>query len=340
MIRYLLLSTSVALAGCSSNAPADTTPQDPVALVSLTRASTGGVAETQTLYGAIELGADNQFTLSAPAEATVASLIRPAGSAVSRGQAVIALKASPTTQATYAQYAAVARSAQQAYERAKRLRADGLVSDAEVESARAAAAGAAAQARALSAQTAGLVLRSPGAGYVQSIAVNPGDLVAAGATVATIARAGDLRAKFGIDPVLVSKLSRGKGISIARAGGGSAVTVPIASVDPSADPQTRLASIYVRVPAGLGIGAGQTLTGQVTLAQSDAGVTIPYPALLDEGGQPYVYVVDKGVAHRRDVVAGASDGKSVAITSGVKASELVVTAGGTALEDGMKVRPK
>ncbi|MCT2560200.1 efflux RND transporter periplasmic adaptor subunit [Tsuneonella sp. YG55] len=298
------------------------------------------MAQTQTLYGAIELSADNQFTLSAPVEATVAALLRPAGSPVARGQGVVSLRASPSTQATYAQNAAAARSAQQAYERAKRLRADGLVSDAEVESARSAAAGASAQARALSAQTGGLVLRSPGAGYVQSIVVNPGDLVAAGATVATIARAGDLRARFGLDPALVSQLVRGKGVRIARPGGGEAAIVPILSVDPSADPQTLLASLYASVPAGLGIGAGQTMTGEVTLAEASNAVTIPYSALLDEGGQPYVYVVTKGVAHRRDVVAGASDGPTVAIAKGVAVGDVVVTQGGTALEDGMKVRTK
>lgn len=340
MIRYLLYAATIALAGCSSGTPADTATPDPVALVSLARASSGGVADAQTLYGAIELGADNQYTLSAPAEATVASLLRPAGSFVRQGEAVVALRASPTTQATFAQNASAARAAQQAYERARRLRGDGLVSDAEVESARAAVEGAAAQARALSAQTSGLTLRAPGAGYVQSVAVNPGDLVAGGATIATIARSGALRAKFGIDPVLVGRLDRGKGIRIALAASGPAATVPIASIDPSTDPQTRLSSIYAQVPSGFGAGTGQTLTGLVTLARSGEGVTIPYSALLDDGGQPYVYVVTRSLAHRRDVTAGASDGKSVSIIQGLKPGEVVVTAGGTALEDGMKVRTK
>lgn len=340
-MKFLPLSlTLLALSACSSGAPATQDSATPVALVSLARASGGGVAQTQTLYGAIELSANNQYTLSAPAEATVAALLRPAGSSVARGDGVVALRASPATQASYAQNAAAARSAQEAYERARRLRADGLVSDAEVESARAAAAGAAAQARALSAQTGGLTLRAPGPGYVQTIVVNPGELVAAGATVATIARSGDLRARFGLDPALVSSLVRGKGVKIARPGSDTSVTVPIVSIDPSADPQTRLASLYASVPSGLAIGAGQTLTGEVTLAESGNAVTIPYSALLDEGGQPYVYVVDKNVAHRRDVVPGASDGQTVAIDHGLNPGEVVVTQGGTALEDGMKVRTK
>ena len=341
MIRSFVSALAcVALAACSSgNSSPDAAPT-PAALVSLARAQFGSVAQTQAVYGAIEQNADTQYTLSAPAEAVVKRLVRQVGSPVSRGQAVVALRPSPNTRATLAQNQANARTAQQAYERAKRLRADGLVSDAEVQSARAAAESAAAQAQALRAQTGGLMLRSPGAGYIQSITVNPGDLIAAGAKVATISRSGDLRARFGIDPALLGQLVRNSGIRISRAGSDGAATVPIISIDPSVDPQSRLASIYVNVPSGLGIGAGQPLKGDVTLRQAGNAVTVPYAALLDDGGQPYVFVIKNGVAKRRDVTPGASNGETVAIEKGVAPGDAVVTQGGTALEDGMKVRTK
>ena len=53
-----------------------------------------------------------------------------------------------------------------------------------------------------------------------------------------------------------------------------------------------------------------------------------------------MFVVASGTAHRRDVTVGATDGDRVAITRGVKAGERVVTQGGTAVEDGIKVRTK
>ena len=101
-------------------------------------------------------------------------------------------------------------------------------------------------------------------------------------------------------------------------------------------PQTKLASLFAQVPARLGIGAGQTLSGTVTLQQAGDAVTIPYAALLDDGGQPYVYVVQGGIAHRRDVVPGPADGARVAIEKGVNAGDRVVVKGGTALEDGIR----
>ena len=327
------------IAGCSGSSDTATAP-DPTALVTLATAQRGGVAATQTIYGAVEQNADTQFTLVAPIEAIISRIAAPVGSMVGQGDLVVALSPSPSTRAQMARLSAESRTAQLAYERAQRLRSDGLVSDAEVESARAAAEGARASQAALTTQSGQLALRAPAPGFVQSITSSPGDLAAAGATIATISRGGDLRARFGIDPQSIGRLSRGSGVTLSSAGGGQSITVPILSVDPAVDPQTRLASVYARVPAAYRTGVGQPLSGTVTLEQASSAVTVPYDALLDDGGQPYVFVVAKGVAHRADVAIGASDGSSVAITRGVRAGDRVVTKGGTAVEDGTKVRTR
>lgn len=339
LLSSLAAAAALLLVGCSGSAPSDPAPT-PAALVSLAVAQNGAVASTHTVYGAVEQNADTQFTLSAPVQATVSRIAAPVGTPVARGQLVVALSPSPTTRADIARAEADFRSAQQAYQRAQRLRADGLVSDADVEAAREAAQRAQAAQSALSAQAGQLALRAPGPGFVQAIASNPGDLVAPGAMIATISRGGDLRARFGIDPALLGRLSRGRGVQVQQGTGGPPVVLPIQSVDPTVNPLTRLASIYVTVPASFSGGAGQPLKGEVTLEQSGNAVVVPYSALLDDGGQPYVFVVSKGVARRRDVQVGASDGTTVAVTKGVRTGEQVVVQGGTALEDGMKVRTK
>lgn len=335
----LVLAAAMLLAACSGTST--TAPSaDPTALVALSTAQKGGVASTQAVYGTIDQDAGSQFMLSAPIEAMVTRIAAPAGTAVTRGQLVVELMPSPSTRAQISKLSAEARAAQLAYERAQRLRADGLVSESEVESARVTAQGAQANQAALATQSGELALRSPGTGYVRSITTSPGELVSAGTPVATISRSGNLRARFGIDPALIGRLSRDAGIRISRSSGDQPVTLPITSVDPSADPQTRLASVYVGLPAAFESGTGQPLSGEITLEQSSSAVTIPYEALLDDGGQPYVFVVGKGVAHRKDVELGASDGTIVAIVKGVQVGDQVVTQGGTALGDGTKVRTK
>ncbi|CCA92533.1 efflux RND transporter periplasmic adaptor subunit [Novosphingobium sp. PP1Y] len=340
MKQPLILVAFATLAACSGGGGGQGNSTAPVALVSLGTATRESVAERRTLYGAVEKGAEAQYTLSAPAESVVGGVPAPVGTPVKRGQLVVRLRPSPGTNAQLLQARSEYQAASQALARAERLRGDGLASDADVESARKTAQGAQAMLRSLTSQTNGLALRAPGAGYVQSVAVNPGDLVSQGMTIATISRVGTLRARFGISPAVAGKLSSGTALMIRPSDGGPSFSAPILSVDQTVDPQTRLASVYVRVPPEQGLGPGQSLTATVPVTTASGAVTVPYDALLSDGGQPYVYVVKGEVAHRHDVTTGPAGGNRVAITQGVSADDKVVTAGGTGVEDGMKVRTK
>ena len=333
-----------ALGACSGAADEDDAASStPVALVSLGRAEAGAVAAEVTLYGTAEAGPGGKLTLSAPAEATVVAIVAPVGTRVAVGAVVARLAASPTTRVDFVKAQSDARAADAALARAERLKADGLGSNAEVEAARAAATSANATRTAMAARTGGLTLRAPAAGIVETIASAPGDLVQPGLAVATITRATDLRARFGVDPATARTLHVGAPLHVHAGGATAPFDASIETMNPAADPQTRLASIFARIPASTGIGAAQTLTATADGAASstaDTRVTVPYAALLDDGGQAYVYVVTAGVAHRRDVTAGAARGDRVAIAGPVRPGEQVVVAGGTAVEDGMKVRTK
>lgn len=335
-ITGLALTLALVVGACSKATP-EQAPV-PTALVSLANVAEGGIAETVTLYGAAETSASGRTALVAPIEANVVAIAAPVGTAVSAGQVVARLSAGPVARLDLTRAESDARLASAALARAQRLRADGLVSNAEVDTARAAAQSALATRASLGARSGALVLRAGNAGFVDTVTPAVGDLVAAGGVVATIARSGDIRARFGVDPALARRLGRGARLSIVPSGDGAPFTAPVLSVDPVVDPTTRLASVYTLVPASAGIGPGEALTAQVRVSKAKAALTIPYAALLDEGGQPYVFVVRNGFARRRDVVTGPAGDQQIAILKGLSGSESVVVAGGTALEDGMKVR--
>ena len=339
-VKLPLITLSVLLAGCSGDtatAPAEPTP---AALVTLARATPGSLERTVALYGTAESSASGGQALSAPAEAIVSSLLVSVGSAVSRGQVVARLSPAPTVKLDLARASADARAADAAYARAQRLRADGLVSDAEVESARAAKASADATRASLTSQTGALTLRAPVAGFVDTVPVSPGDRVPAGGTVATLTRGGTLRGRFGVEPAVARTLRPGQRVLVTTTGGAAPFAAPITAVTPLIDPATRLASVFTSLPDGAAVAPGEALSGEVTVGGSGDALTIPYEALLDEGGQPYVYTVSGGVAHRRDVTIGPVSNGRVAITKGIGPGDQVVVKGGTAVEDGMKVRTK
>ncbi len=325
------------MAGCSAP-PAEEKAPDPVATVRTAVATTGAAPRTVALYGTAEAGPGAERALAIEVEARLTRIVAPNGTAVGAGQVVAVLAPTPTARLDATKAATDLAAARLALARAQRLRADGLMADADVETARTAAASAAATLSASAQRTASLTLRAPAAGTVQALTARPGDIVAAGVAVATLATHGEVRARFGIDPALAGSIHAGQPLRVTGPGGGG-VTAVVTGVDPQVDPTTRLASVFARLPAGSRIGPGETLRADVSSGGGAvAGVVVPYAALLDDGGRSYVFVVQGGVAHARDVVPGNSSGDSVVVARGLAPGDRVVVSGGTALDDGMKVR--
>jgi RND family efflux transporter MFP subunit len=326
----------ILLPACSSSPP-DESPE-PQALVKLAMVGREAVGETVRLYGVADNGPSGRADLFAPIEARFVAIEAPVGSAVRPGQVIVRLAPGPTAMLDTAKARSDAQAASAAYARAMRMRNDGLMSDADVETARATKASADATLASLTGHN--LSLRAPRAGYVETISGTPGDLLPAGTSVVAIGSTGAVRARFGVDPAVVHNLRAGAPIAISTASSIRVVPTRLSAVDPMVDPQTKLAAAYADLPAGTAVRPGETLTGEATMQGTEQALAIPYAALLDDAGQPFVFVVVKGTAHRRDIVTGPSDGRIVAVTKGLSPGERVVVEGGTALDDGMKVRLK
>ncbi|WP_293881236.1 efflux RND transporter periplasmic adaptor subunit [Sphingomonas sp.] len=334
----ILLLPMFALTACGE-AEAPTAEVAPTATVKSARASLGISAGDLAVYGVTEAGPGGEQSVVAAREAILTAILAPTGTAVRAGQPIVTLRPSPTAALERAKASSDATLANAALSRALRLRSDGLVSDADVETARAAVRAAVATQAATG--SGGNVLRAPAAGTVQALNARPGDQIAAGTAVASVAIAGERRARFGVDPATAARIHPGQSIRIDGLSGGAAttaatVTATVVGVDPAVDATTRLASVFARLPVTFGVGT--PLRGHIAIGGQTSGVTIPYAALLDDGGKSFVFVIDRGVAKRRDVAPGNTAGDSVTILTGLKEGERVVTEGGTALEDGMKIR--
>lgn len=330
----------LSLQGCSSQSSSDAQTKVPAALVKTATAVVGPVETRLRLYGAADGGTAANRTLAPLTEAILVRIEAPVGTRVPSGGIVARLRASPATSLDLARARADAAAAVNQHARMRRLRGDGLASDADVESARLAAESNQALAASLAMRQSSLVLRAPFAAIVSSINASPGDTIAPGVTIATLVPASATRAKFGVDPEEARLIRPGATLSILDARGTVKFSVPIQSVDPGVDSVTRLAAVYVMLPGGAVIGSGEPLIGEVAIETSNSLPTIPYGAILSDAGQPYVFVVRNGTAMRANLVLGATSKTTAAVVSGLKVGDIVVTEGGTALDDGMKVRLK
>ena len=330
----LLLLTFVV--GCARNG--NEAEVRPVASVTTAVVASGSADETVPAYGVAEFAPDAERSLIAPIEATLSRIIAPPGSLVGVGEAVAVLGPTSASSLELGKARSDAITADAASARAQRLRSAGLAGDGEVETARAAARTADAAARSLDSRfAAGLVLRSPVAGVVESVAVEAGGVAAQGATVVRIGALKGVRVRLGVDPAMASRLRNGLTVRLAPLAGGLARDGAIIAIDPRLDSQTRLAAVYVRAPAGA-FAPGEPVKGMIVVGAHRGVTLIPRAALVYEGEQPYVFTVKGGAGHRQIVSLGTQAGDTIEVTAGLAAGERIVVDGASALEDGMAVR--
>jgi cobalt-zinc-cadmium efflux system membrane fusion protein len=107
-------------------------------------------------------------------------------------------------------------------------------------------------------------------------------------------------------------------------------TTRLVSIGRVVDPQKRSVPItfeLAKPPASVAVGQGVTL--RLITAPKSNEIAIPVDAVIDDGGQPIVFVQAGGESfERRPVrVGGAREGGFVQIVSGVEAGERIVTRG-------------
>ncbi len=334
--RAALLAVGLmGLAGCSGAEKADEGAK-PVALVSTAVLQRAQLDGTLTAFGTAEVAPAGERSLTAATEATVEAVLVSAGTEVTQGQPLVRLNPSPQAELDLKKAASDLDVADRALKRVQRLRATGLASDGDVEAARATQITAAAAHVSLQQRAAAQrELKAPAAGVVETLTVAPGDQLAQGAPLGKIGDLGALRVRLGLDGADVRKVRPGAVVRLTGLGGENLGEGRVSAVEPRIDPQTRLAAVLVKVQGHLA--AGQPLKGEIALTRAD-GPAAPRAAVVYEADGASLFVVQKGVAHKRAVKLGPERDDKIAILEGVKVGETVVVDGAAVLEDGMAVR--
>lgn len=102
----------------------------------------------------------------------------------------------------------------------------------------------------------------------------------------------------------------------------------VRSVSTSTDPMTGLYTVTVDLPLDQDYALGMFVNAEFTTANQTAIVTIPSSAILTDGVNQYVFVVENNKARQIFVTTGITNGSETEITSGLIGSEKLVTVGG------------
>ncbi|MGH8216529.1 MAG: efflux RND transporter periplasmic adaptor subunit [Rhodanobacteraceae bacterium] len=309
-------------------------------------------------------GADLAFDVSG----LVDSVEVKSGSGVKKGDVLIKLK-DTQDRATLEALRAKADLAEVTAKRAKQQLAVKAISQASYDAATADLKNAKAQADAQAALVAKKTLRAPFAGRIGIITANPGQYINAGASVVTVQQLDPLYVDFTVPQSSLQQMQVGSNVEItADAFAGKSFAGKVSATDPKVDVSTRNVGVEATVPnpdellvpgmfAKVAVDAGSeqrylTLP-QTSVAYAPYGDTVfvvheGQPPSHDENGKPVPAASagnkpeqgKGGPSHYVQQVIvqlGPTRGDQVAIVSGIKEGDVIVTSGQSKLKNGTPV---
>ena len=278
------------------------------------------------------------------------------GDTVKAGQVLARIDAQDLKLAEAAASAAVAAArtnrdqAGQDYKRFVDLQRQGFISAAELERRDSAFKAAQAQLEQAKAQADVQVnqrgyaqLVADGGGVVTGILAEPGQVLAAGTPVVSVALDGPRDLVFSVPEDQIARVrdaaARGGALKVRLWGSDQTWPLTLREVAAAADPVTR--TFLIKADAGkLDVRLGQSATVVLDLPQVSGIIKLPLTAVLQQGGKTSVWVLDGASMTVKPVPVqvGGAEGNEVVIAGGLSAGQEVVVAGVHVLNPGQKVK--
>lgn len=298
----------------------------------------GTFNEVIATSGRILPAASGVSTVSATIPGIV-TLTRPwtAGMPVSAGSALFHISQSKLPEGDMKAAAGVElRRSKAEYDRISKLYNEHLAEASEYESAKAAYELASQNFNALSAGGSGSITASKG-GYVLNCLVKDGDYVETGAPLMTITSTMRLQLTADLPIRYASRISEFSSANFELPANETVYSlsalngrlVSHSAIAESGSPYVTLTFDFDNAP---GVVAGSFAEVFLLGSPRQGVISVPVSALTEEQGLHYVYIREDEDCYRKQrVETGASDGKRIEITSGLKAGETVVVTGATAI---------
>lgn len=191
-------------------------------------------------------------------------------------------------------------------------------------------------------------LRAPMSSVVIERKIEIGQLVSTGTPAFVLADLSSVKAAFGVPDLSLKNFNLGDTLTMTTdAVPGTEFTGHISRISPAADQSSRVFDVEVTIPNP----QGQLKPGMIaSMVVNESGVStevpvVPLTSITRSKADPNAYAVlvieeaaGRHIARLRNVTLGESYGNSVAVNSGVKPGEIVITTGVTTVADGEEVR--
>lgn len=260
------------------------------------------------------------------------------GERVRKGQVLVELDSAQARADLAGAEAAAAESASQV-KRSKELLSTQALSAAQFDQLEAAMKSNEARVAAARSRLSDTVIRAPFDGRVGLRRVSVGSLVNPGTVITTLDDITVIKVDFAVPENFLASLRTGLSVSATSAAfPGRRFDGTVASVDSRVDPVTRSITVRAIVPnADHALKPGMFLSVRLARDERNA-LMVPEAALVPEQSRQFLYVVEDGRAHRREVRIGRREPGKVEVLSGLESGETVIVEGTQKVREGGAVR--
>ena len=347
----VILGVAAIVAGCKGEASVQEQDVRPVKVVVVAQATQG---RSLTYSGVVRPRIESALGFRVPGK--IVTRVVNVGDRVEVGQVIARLDETDLRLAETAARAAVAAArsrrdmANDNLERANVLLPKAIISQAahdtrrnELNAASAALDSAEAQLRQAANAVDYATLKADKAGIVTSVTGEPGQVVAAGQAIVSLAQSGETEIAVAVPEGDAARLSIGQLVEASLWAGPPRVRVDgrIREIAGQADAASRTYAVRVAVerpPQAMRL--GMTATVALTLEHETSAVVVPLTALTESDGGTVAFIVDavNKVVRKTAVDIGGVGEHGVQIVRGLQIGDMVVSAGVQFLRDGMHVR--
>ena len=340
----VILGCATLLASCSSASSGEAAPAVATVAATVATVATERFAGAIDAIGVVTVRPGHLASLGAPGSARVSAVRVSVGDRVRAGAVLVELDPAPFNAAVQGANAALL-AATTARERAQRLVDAGIAPRKDLDLATSELAQATSLAATARRMRTLATLRSPIEGVVTRLTATLGSNVDGTAALVEVADPRFVDIVLNVSAAEAAQLTIGAPVTLtsgAAEGADTLGTGVVTTIAGAIDSVSRTVAVRVGAPKTVrALRIGESVNGRITLEQRVDAVLVPSAAVVPDGDEYRVYVVDSaGVAHARTVEVGARRDGRIEITAGLKAAERIVTDGAYQVDDGVHIVAK
>jgi membrane fusion protein (multidrug efflux system) len=214
------------------------------------------------------------------------------------------------------------------FERAKKLKEDGVIPSEEFDDRLRAYLNAKSRLNTLSTRLKKHSIKAPFHGTLGSRTVSIGDYVGVGESLVNLEDLSQVKVEFFVPQRFINRLSQGQLVRVSIGSLSQFYEGTIYLIEPKLDPETRSALVKAKIPNPENVlKPGMFCTVTIVIKTIENALAVPLEARVSRGEKHFLYVVEEDKAVMREVQLGIFAEGSIEITEGLNPGDRVIVAG-------------